>query len=405
MSAAAAPARKRATGPGELAGLMAAMGSTKGFDPMPPDQYLYFLGKKESPLQRLLALVRSKTIRKDHRSAHCVDENGKELRQADLRRELGMDWGNFRRALNEAVARGLVRVGSRSSPTEAAASRSHRQNGGASAHPHRVLLCGSVAESIGYEEATKDALVSTDSSWITPAHLKIVAGWPKERQDRFYGEFHSEVKLIRQIEADLIAKARDVRAARLDRLFSAHELPRKHLPKRRAPESRLVQVTLLAAAIFESAQTQSVLTSAPESVPTDARASVPTAASLLTQRTTRGEETSSSSVVISGAQRGDDDEGGSYLETFESVREWMQDYARDFGRGALGSPDPPIVRRVVEALNGASLAQLEQLSIRMFAQGLGPRQSYGWFVTVVEEEFRENQNKKSTRKQTAGGAP
>ncbi len=58
--------------------LMQAMGA-KSFDPIPPDQYLYFLDEDETAEQRLLAWLRSKTIRgrRSGPTAYAHDERGR----------------------------------------------------------------------------------------------------------------------------------------------------------------------------------------------------------------------------------------------------------------------------------------------------------------------------------------
>lgn len=252
MKTTGAADQKPITGPSALAALMIEMESTKGFDPMPPDQYRYFLGKKESPLQRLLALVRARTIARGHRSAYCVDEIGRELRQADLRRELAMDWGNFRRAFAEAIARKLIRMGSRSSPTDGGPDRPHRKNGGASSHPNRVYLCGSIKESVGYKYTEEGGTSLYRLVLLTPTQRKLYDGWPAEKQARFYAEFEAAVNRKDQIEREALARARAVAAPIVDAVLSMHGLPVKRL---------------------KSVQT--------ESVPTDDRESVPSAPSLL----------------------------------------------------------------------------------------------------------------------------
>lgn len=286
MTAATATARKKPgsvkpTDTGATMRLMAEMGSEKGWDPIPPDQYLYFLGKHEAPLQRLLALVRKLTIGRDARSPYCMDENGKEVRSAHLEKMLGMDHGNFQRALKEAVERKLIRVGSRSSPSQSPLDgpRAHRKVDGASAHPHRVYLLGSVPKSAGYKEGEEKGGVCTDS-YLTPAQKEIVTGWPEERRTRFYAEFETAVKFKRQIEADAIALARVAGDRALDQVLSAHALPKRRLPKRREPESAVVKLELLTR-LDGSVQTQSVQTHANESVQTGRRESVRTSASLL----------------------------------------------------------------------------------------------------------------------------
>ena len=291
------PARKRGPGQSEVAGLMVEMGSTKGFDPMPPDQYLYFLGKKEPPLQRLLALVRASTIQRGRRSAYCVDERGKELRLADLEKLLGMEHGNFKRVMREATERGLIRVG-RTEPGEGRSAHNSR-------HPNRIYLCGSVEESKGYEEGEEKRGVCTDPlSFLSPTQRKVYAGWRKEQQERFYAEFDSAVKYKLQVEREAIALARHIGDRALDQVFATHALPKTRLATA-PPESKLLQLTLVSAGFHAqngSVQTRSVPTPANGSALTAKRESVPNGASLLPSEKTEGKKTTPTSVAITEAE-------------------------------------------------------------------------------------------------------
>lgn len=261
---ASTPRRKPAPG-GELAALMAEMGSAKGFDPIPPDQYRYFLGKKESPLQRLLALVRSLTLSKGRRSPYCVDEHGRELRLAQLQKLLEMEHGNFNRAVREAKERGLIRVGGRDEA-------SHR------AHPHRVYLCGNVKESVGYDWGEEKEGVCTDPYSLSPSDRKIVAGWPKEQQERFYAEWNPVVNRQKDLAAEAIAQIRAKTESLLDEVRSRHALPVRRIAKRRQPKQHLVQLNFLDEGFV---QTPSVQTLSPGSVHRRKAGSAQTSASLL----------------------------------------------------------------------------------------------------------------------------
>lgn len=393
MSAAPAPARKTPASEGapdagtrKLSTLMREMGSLTGeYTGTPPDQLNYFLGKAESPLQRLLAIVRAKTLGRGHRSPYCVDDAGKELRQADLRRELGMEWGNFRRAMTEAVARGLIRVGG----AEPGNNRSTHN----SRHLHRVFLCATVPESVGYRENTDFSTSLYRLVTLTPAVRKIVGGWSAEAQQRFYASLEVAVKYKRQVEAEALAAARAEGDRAVGNVMAEFRLPVKKLPKR-AAEPKLVRIQLVSASGNESVQTQSEQTSASESVRTDERESVRTAPSLLCSEKTEKRDSSSSSELSLPVQRDDDD------DLHREVAEWMRSYSTEHGRD-LGEPDPAIVRRVVRAMHGASLAELDEFSTRLLARRVGPSQTYGWFVAVVEEEFHESKTKKRSRTATA----
>jgi hypothetical protein len=89
--------------------LVKAMGGKKGYDPIPPDQYLYFL-TSEDELQRVVAWVRSKTLRKGHRSPFAVAENGtRPLTKADMAREIfAGNRAHACRAWDRAAASGIV---------------------------------------------------------------------------------------------------------------------------------------------------------------------------------------------------------------------------------------------------------------------------------------------------------
>jgi hypothetical protein len=355
---------------------MADMGSTKGFDPMPPDQYLYFLGKKEPPLQRLLALVRSCTIQRGRRSAYCVDERGKEMRPADLERALQMEHGNFNRALREAVGRGLIRIGR----AEAGNGRSAHN----SRHLQRVYLCGSVEESKGYEEGEEKGGVCTDPlRFLSPSQRKVYAGWQKEQQQRFYAEFDSAVNYKLQVEREAIALARHIGDRALDQVFAAHALPKNRLATE-PPTSQLLQLTLVAGATTQqngSVQTRSVPTRAGESVPTAKRESVPSAASLLPSENTEGAFESVGQSLPKAAE-GPTDRPAESLDYGAKIAALKTLLIDEYGRRFPGeTPSSRLCASILAALEGAPL-ELLQIQIR---QRMKSSTSMGFALKLAED--------------------
>lgn len=375
---------------------MADMGSTKGFDPMPPDQYLYFLGKKEPPLQRLLALVRSSTIQRGRRSAYCVDERGKEMRPADLERALEMEHGNFNRALREAVGRGLIRIG-----------RAEDGNGRSahnSRHPQRVYLCGSVEESKGYEEGEEKGGVCTDPlRFLSPSQRKVYAGWQKEQQQRFYAEFDSAVNYKLQVEREAIALARHIGDRALDQVFAAHALPKNRLATE-PPTSQLLQLTLVAGGISQqdgSVQTRSVPTRAGESVPTAKRESVPSAASLLPSEKIEGAFESVGQSLPKAAE-GRTDRPAESLDYGAKAAALKTLLIDEYGRRFPGeTPSSRLCASILAALEGAPL-ELLQIQIRQrmksstsmgFALKLGEDVAQRWREDAAAREKSEAQRR------------
>lgn len=391
-STAAAPARKKVPNQSEVSALMAEMGSLKGFDPMPPDQYLYFLGKKEPPLQRLLAMVRACTVQRGRRSAHCVDERGKDLRLADLEKLLDMEHGNFKRVMREAIERGLIRVG-RAEPGSG-------QNSHNSRHPHRIYLCGSVAESNGYEGGEEKGGVCTDPlRFLSITQKEVYAGWRKDQQERFYAEFDSAVNYKLQVEREAIALARHIGDRALDQVFAAHALPKTRLATA-PPESKLLQLTLVPA-VDGSVQTRSVPTPASGPVLTAIRESVPSGASFmpLESREARPQPVSQSmpETTAKTAERptdrhADADDYGAKTQVLKTLL--IDEYGRRFP-GDI--PSPPLCAQILTALAGAPL-ELLQTHLRQRSKSAT---GMGFAIRLAEDVGRRWQIEAPARAQAA----
>jgi hypothetical protein len=88
--------------------LVKQMGSRNGYDPIPPSQYLYFLDDPD-PVQRVVAFIRSRTIRLGHRTPHATESDGTDSTIQSLANVcFNGHWANANRAWQEAQSRKLV---------------------------------------------------------------------------------------------------------------------------------------------------------------------------------------------------------------------------------------------------------------------------------------------------------
>jgi len=192
-----------------------ALGSREGVDPIPPSQYLYFLDRDQPALQRVVAWVRSKTIRYqqqrnggDGRSAWCVNSAGKALGLADMARELGMLPPNASRAWKEAEDLGLVRRDGR-----------------------KLFLVGDVPKPAVGEQEGKCYLYR----YLSPSLRRMVESWPEARQAEFKAVWEPAVKLADSIAANAIADARNVATDLFSTIHSHFGLPKTSAPKKPRP--------------------------------------------------------------------------------------------------------------------------------------------------------------------------
>lgn len=91
------------------ADLMRAMGSkTGGWDAFPPGQYEFFMESKDRK-QRCLAIIRSQTLGKDHKSPYMTDERGKAVGLAGFAELVGLQPSHASEVLQELEDDGLIR--------------------------------------------------------------------------------------------------------------------------------------------------------------------------------------------------------------------------------------------------------------------------------------------------------
>jgi hypothetical protein len=204
--------RKSARPETQLSKLAKTLGSAQALDPIPPSQYLFFLDKSQPALQRLLAWVRSKTIRfrpqkdgSDGRSPHCIDQFGKPLGLADMARDLDWTLPNASREWKKAEQLGLVRKDAK-----------------------KLILVGQVRTLP--QAKTRQNVICTDN--LPLELIKVIKTWPKARQREFHDVWEPAVKLGLAIQAAKVAEARITTAEVEDTILSHFGLERKHLPRR-----------------------------------------------------------------------------------------------------------------------------------------------------------------------------
>jgi len=197
--------------------LMLAMGSKKGFDPIPPDQYLTYQDPRYPPDVREWAWMLSKTIRHGYRSPYAVDERGKELRLEDMARDLGMDAGNARHYWRKLELDGRVRKDGR-------------------------RLCVNGSFELPLEAKEKRSEVCTNL--FPPYILKQIKRLAPERQAALFERYGEQQKLETKLLAEAVAGVRSIFDQRKDTILFEFGVKKTREKKRRPSESVLVPALL-----------------------------------------------------------------------------------------------------------------------------------------------------------------
>lgn len=225
--------------------LIRRMKSPNGYDPIPPAQYLYFLDDPD-PVQRVLAWLRSKTIRLEHRQHYAVDSSGRALNIQDLANDcFNGDWTNANRALAATEARKLAA----------------RDQAG------RLLLCGDVPrrdlrqtqenKADGKQRPVCTNWLEFCTNWSPPTYMREqVTQRSLSDRDKFAREYSTFLRWADDVEADAMAAARREIEARekafLEKRGIQKRNGKKHPPKRASS----VHLTLLAEPDFPSFDVQ-----------------------------------------------------------------------------------------------------------------------------------------------------
>lgn len=197
----------------ELAQLMKEMGSTKGFDPIPPDQYLFFRNDSD-PEQRVLAAARATTIRQGYRRPFMADGQGRPLSLNEIAKLVGMDPRNLTNTMKSLCDKGLIRVEKK---------------------PYRVMLCGKIthktAKLVTDVESLTYVRTKSEKSWtryeIPSYSLRLIQTWPKDRQEVFFRKHKDWWERTRELELEAMTFARIISSQEEDTLFSEFGLQKK----------------------------------------------------------------------------------------------------------------------------------------------------------------------------------
>lgn len=196
---------------GELKRLAAELGSPRGLDPIPPDQYLTFMEPHNPESLRLWAWVLSKTIRLGHRSASCVDERGRALSLADAARELAMDAGSVRRAWRWIESQGKV-----------------RRTGG------RLFCAGEIVK--GEEKAGRAVQpLPPFLRLLSPELRQQIEALPKERRGELTAKLEQMQAKRYELQREAMAYARYVSDLEIDTVCESFGLRRHTGPPRPTP--------------------------------------------------------------------------------------------------------------------------------------------------------------------------
>ena len=197
--------------------LMKTIGSKKGSDPIPPDQYLTYTNKRYPPVLRLWAWMLSKTIRHGHRSPWAVDTNRTTLTLADAAQELKMDKANTYRAWKQLEDEGRVRKDGK-----------------------RLTIRGDVKLPIDYLKDEPQKVVCTNY-W--PPYISLqINRLEKSERETFERRAGAIATFGNSLKSDLIAAARDIVEQQQDTLFSQFGIKKIAGKKHRETRSQFLPI-------------------------------------------------------------------------------------------------------------------------------------------------------------------
>jgi hypothetical protein len=199
--------------------LAKAMGSKRGYDPMPPDQHEWQRAEGEPPLYRFWSWMCGHTIRLGRRSPFAVDEKGKPRALKDAAADLDMDLGQLSNVWKQGEQAGLW----------------HRKG-------RELYLNGGVTAASVLAARGKRQLACTLN--LSEAELLKIKDWPPEKQKAFHAIWDPSQDYRAKLEAQKIAEARAACDDIEDNIRREFQLEKKRLPKRRPEGVELPQALL-----------------------------------------------------------------------------------------------------------------------------------------------------------------
>lgn len=192
--------------------LVKAMGSKKGYDPIPPDQYNFFRNSPDG-VQKILAYMRAHTIGLGCRSPYALAKNGtRPLTKADIARDcFNGDRGNAGRAWDAAEALGLVKCDEKG----------------------LLWLCGDVKPLSTKKPCGK---VSSVQTTLSPYVIEQIESLPPKSREAAYADFARVAAFKKQIETDALNLARLQGATMEDSVFDFYALHKRRMEKKKRPD-------------------------------------------------------------------------------------------------------------------------------------------------------------------------
>jgi hypothetical protein len=201
----------------QIVNLMKQMGSRAGYNPMPPDQHRWTMGKKRGPLYRFWGWMCDHTLSYGHRSPYAVDANGSERHIEHAAADLEMDLANTYAYWRKGINLGLWR------------------NGTAEEGKRRMFLCGEVIPKVDEDDEDE----RQPSNGLPPAIVAKVKEWSAETQREFWSTWAIR-KTVRDTSLrELMAAAREILDRDDDEHLKTWGIQRnrqEHSPKNMPPE-------------------------------------------------------------------------------------------------------------------------------------------------------------------------
>lgn len=199
---------------GQWAQLCKDLGTKKGLDPMPPDQYLTYQDARYPNTLRLWSWVLSKTMRNKHRSAFCVDIFGRILQLKDAAEELHVTPQTISKTWAILENEGRVKR-----------------------HGAKLFLVGDIKLTAGFAGEYLAKKVGTSEDF--PKYISNqVNKLEQKAKTAFFARGKRLAELAAQLQADVVAVARDIIDSQYDALYSEFQLERRRMePREKTPES------------------------------------------------------------------------------------------------------------------------------------------------------------------------
>ena len=171
---------------------MEEMGSTS-FDPIPPDQYQWQIGKENPPLDRVWSWLGIHTINWKNwrqRAPYAVNAEGQELHIEHMAADLEMDQANAHFYWKQGVAKGIFRNGT-------------KEEG-----KRRLYMCGKVKPTQEPQKGEEKENGTVRTYSLRPYLLEQIRSLPEPKQKEFWTEFLDRRDVCKQTQAELMAVSR-----------------------------------------------------------------------------------------------------------------------------------------------------------------------------------------------------